>query len=782
MTDSIVWWLTLEAIGLASFPIAFSFFRFLPDRGFGASKVLGLLFMSYVLWIAATVGGLPSARWSLLLILALLALASGALAVRRRRSLRRFLRRQWPVILLTEGAFLSIFAGFLFYYSHIPSYGYAEQPTDMAFLSALVRDQHFPPEDPWLAGESMRYYFFGHLTVSVMAKLTGISASVAFHLGSAMIGALVGSVAFGLLYNLVRRGAGQWRAVAFGGVGLVLVLFLSNLEPPFELMATHGVGSAEFYDKLGIPGLEAARSSVHWYPDPDFWWGRVANVSTPFDARDFPFNKVVFGGIRPDFTVIPFQLLVLTVVLNLVLSPGRLEPKTVSRRLGLLLLTALSLGAVAFTDTWSLPAFSLLVVAAIVARSQLAGPSRRIRSAAAGLAVAAAVLVTGILLFLPAYFMHLPTGGQSGVEVLEAARPVWCGKECTVTGAGDVLIYDLPALWLGVSLGLAVLVVRRGADGWRKSGWGLLAIAVPLSMWASWILLRGGPGQLLDELEARGGNWLTLFLLALPLAAVGTAFAALMLNGARDRRLLPLAFALVVAGVGLLVLFGLELFWVEDYAKIRNNTTLKLNSQAWALLGVAGAYGLHQALAWRPGGLPARAVRWAWAAATGLVIAAALIYPVIVLPSRTNGFTGARSLDALAGMRATNPSEYGAIQWLLHDVAGRPTIVEAVGSSWSGFARISTNTGLPAVLGWPDHEVHWRGSAAAIEERKLAVQRIYQGDEAETRGLLEAYDVEYVYVGRLEREAYGVDGLNKFAQFMDVVYQNEDVTIYRVRD
>ena len=51
MIEAIAWWLAVELIGLAAFPLAFVFFRFLPDRGYSFSKVLGLLLVGYVLWI-----------------------------------------------------------------------------------------------------------------------------------------------------------------------------------------------------------------------------------------------------------------------------------------------------------------------------------------------------------------------------------------------------------------------------------------------------------------------------------------------------------------------------------------------------------------------------------------------------------------------------------------------------------------------------------------------------------------------------------------------------------
>jgi uncharacterized membrane protein len=47
--------------------------------------------------------------------------------------------------------------------------------------------------------------------------------------------------------------------------------------------------------------------------------------------------------------------------------------------------------------------------------------------------------------------------------------------------------------------------------------------------------------------------------------------------------------------------------------------------------------------------------------------------------------------------------------------------------------------------------------------------------------LLDKYDITYVYVGPLERSEYDPRGLEKFGLFMDIVYENEGVTIYKRR-
>jgi len=63
------------------------------------------------------------------------------------------------------------------------------------------------------------------------------------------------------------------------------------------------------------------------------------------------------------------------------------------------------------------------------------------------------------------------------------------------------------------------------------------------------------------------------------------------------------------------------------------------------------------------------------------------------------------------------------------------------------------------------------------------VKQVYQTTSAEeAREILETYDVTYVYVGTLEREAYGDAGLAKFGEFMEVAFQNGGATIYKMPD
>lgn len=89
---------------------------------------------------------------------------------------------------------------------------------------------------------------------------------------------------------------------------------------------------------------------------------------------------------------------------------------------------------------------------------------------------------------------------------------------------------------------------------------------------------------------------------------------------------------------------------------------------------------------------------------------------------------------------------------------------------------------MPTLLGWAGHEGQWRGSYDIQSAREPAIQTIYNTLDVEmAQGLLEQYEVTYVYVGPLERSEYDPRGLEKFGRFMEVVYQQGEVTIYKMR-
>ena len=60
--------------------------------------------------------------------------------------------------------------------SFAPDVWNTEKPMDMAFINAINASAHFPPHDPWMSGETLNYYYLGHVVLAWPLKLLGAAA------------------------------------------------------------------------------------------------------------------------------------------------------------------------------------------------------------------------------------------------------------------------------------------------------------------------------------------------------------------------------------------------------------------------------------------------------------------------------------------------------------------------------------------------------------------------------------------------------------------------------
>ena len=162
---------------------------------------------------------------------------------------------------------------------------------------------------------------------------------------------------------------------------------------------------------------------------------------------------------------------------------------------------------------------------------------------------------------------------------------------------------------------------------------------------------------------------------------------------------------------------------------------------------------------------------------------AGLMYPVLSVWTKTNGFdpVHGRTLNGALHPSYASEADHDAIQWM-SDNLDVGVVAEAVGGSYSLFARVSVHTGFPTIIGWPGHESQWRGGYQYHGTREEDVRALYKSpDWEQTQEILKAYNVKYVYVGELERLTYQPIFDGKFEAFMELVYQNDGVKIYARR-
>ena len=801
MLDALSWYIAVQALGVLALPAAFALFRRLPDRGFTLAKPAAMVFFSSLLWVLGLTHIAPNTQLTIILILVVAAAASAFLMRRLLFEFREFVRQNWPMLVAAEILFLGFFLMWLGIVSEVPAINHTEKPMDFGFMNAVLQSRFFPPEDPWLSGNSISYYYFGHFMMAFLTQLTGVASSVGYNLGVALVPALVAMGAFGLVYNLVRLSGGSLKAgIVFGGAASALILLAGNLEGAMEFVHLQGWAGSGFWEWVGIKGLEGTGTGSGGFPDGQWWWFRASRVidtlsggqSLDYTITEFPIFSFILGDLHPHVMNLPFVILGLGLCLNLFQSTERLGLRWLRNNPVESAAIALFIGSLAFINIWDFPVVAAMLIAVALVKAYGNNGGDLAGAGWDAVLVFAPVLVLAVVLFLPFYSGF--EAQTSGILPLQDVN----------TRPFLLFLVMGPFIFLAVSFLFRQLPgLTRPSDADSSSAVLILIVtSTPFLVWIglafilTWIDV--GTRAALGEVGGRT-------VLVIPGLAL-VAFAGFSAMQRARLKLEPaLAFPLLLAGLAFFLLAGAELFYVVDQfggGFRRMNTVFKTYYQAWLLLGVVSSYGLfylwssrspvrHSFLFGRVVAGPALIARLLttgrllWAGTAAVLLVASFYYPVGAVLDRTGvlreGHTvDDNTLDGLAFLKQPAPEEYAAIQWL-RDEAPFGRLVEAVGDDYSDFARISSSTGLPTILGWKGHELQWRSSSASFQGREDDVRAIYSSsDSQEVLRLLNAYDVRYVYMGSRERQTYGGESLADFGEFLRTAFEQDGVIVYEM--
>ncbi|MCY4582911.1 MAG: DUF2298 domain-containing protein [Chloroflexi bacterium] len=780
----LVWLLAIELVFLAALPLSVRLMRWLPDRGVVLAKPLGLLIVSWLVWMGASVGLWTFSRASVAVSVLLLAAVSAALLYRD-RWLIALAKRHWKYVVSVEVLFIAAYLAFLLVRAATPDLWHAwrggEKPMDLTYLIAVVKSSTFPPYDPWYAGGFINYYYYGFVPVAALIRLTGIVPEVAYNLALPMLFAFTLAGAFSVGYNLAealrqrggrmgRRCSPLWAGVAVA----LLVTVLANVD-----------GAAQL-------AQGAWRSIISDEPFGRFdFWRSSRLMPGQIAINEFPFWTFLFGDLHAHLISLPYQVLAVGLAANLVL--GARKAVSLLRLLPALAGLAFVVGAFAAINTWEVPAYGLLGLAAIVIALLVRGGPLEAATLAKGLLLVA-------LFWLVLYGAWLPFHQDyeapiAGVKMSQWRTVLWhyvAIHALLLFAALSWLAFETRQVW-----------GRGGPDPedetrmrwrWRAlMGLGALALVLAVGLFAWSDALR---------------QWLTAALFSLILLwTLGVLTVWLVRR--RDRtapvHLLLLVMLVLALGIGV----GVDFVTVENDID-RMNTVFKLYLNAWVLFGTVGGVGLWRLWtggAFRGGGIGSGV----WLGLLAALVLASAVFPVLGtrarLADRFDSSIGI-TLDGRAYQRTAvygDPAEpdkgragahYAldydaeAIDFIRENVEGSPVFLEGVTAhAYRWPPRVAKYTGLPVVVGWQWHQIQQRGAGgaepAAVRTRVYDVRLMYETESEQLfLDLASEYGVEYVYVGPTERVYFPPAGLAKFdamaGHSLVVFFANQEVTVYRV--
>ena len=442
-------------------------------------------------------------------------------------------------------------------------------------------------------------------------------------------------------------------------------------------------------------------------------------------------------------------------------------------------------GSLAFLNTWDSPIYLALLLAA------LAWVSRRDRFRV----WAPRLLYTGISLGAAAVLLYLPWypsfASQASGIVANLMFPTRIQQFVVMFGVSFIPIVAW-LIWRGwgrkghrdliwkVGLGLPLLLLAAaillGAANYASViGDPILLEGALRGLGASGSTVQGGIRAVLEEgLNRRLLFSGTVLVLGLTLGVSAWLLVVAGKDSGEQKSDTVRPFVILLIGIGGLLVLAPEFVYLRDLFGTRMNTVFKFYFSAWILWGLAAAYACVEL--W-PASIRLPQVG---KVAVFIPLVLGLVYPLLATWTKANGFNpgGGRTLDGTAYLADQSAADYDAIQWI-NESLPEGVIAEAIGGSYTQFARISTHTGLPTVLGWGGHEVQWRGNAEPQGSRQGDIQRLYETSSwPEAAELLDKYGIDYVYIGPLELSTYLRLNEGKFEIFMDKVFDNGSVRIY----
>ena len=771
------WCLVVQAWAIPCHVLCSILFTSLPHRGVLFAKPLAVLLVGFGSWMLYAWLHLPFDPW--LTWLTWLLLCAGTWILWRRERRRSHVvgesgtpAAKDPASLRAELAFWGAFLFWLWATSLQPGVFHTEQPMDFMFINSLWNSRQFPPQDAWLAGQPISYYYLGYWLLTAIAKSAAVPPALAYHIGQAtwfaflVVGALgLGGSLAGLAHRRFDWPAGMATAAA--------VAFMGNLQAVRDQLAARGIALERLAHRMEWRSVDVGGgTNLPWYgPEWSSWWWwhstRVLADRGPGGGHlevitEFPFFSFLLGDNHPHVLSIPFLFLSMGLALQWLSGErGPTRPRSAVRWPGWLPgasaewirfgLAATLVAAALFMNTWDvLSVCGMLTAAAVLGSPGIDTWTRR--SVAFGLSVATMLAVAAVM---AAPYLLTSRNQVEGVafNLLNPSRP------------GQFVLMWAPLL-SGVVLSLWALNRNRPRERAGALAWGAGALLPGLA----WMLAAtfGPPAHRLAAvlgIDARDlqtliaqrwslGWWVPVLLLVL----LGWSCHSLRcaVQAPHPRQPGTVLHAVLLTG-GVLLLAVPEFLFLQDAfgPLARMNTVFKFHYQAWVLLAVTGSTALVTTIRERR-----RLPDLLAAGIVGTLLAVGLLYPVSALGGKAAGTSRPPSLNALRDLQGFEPARAAAVDWIRTHTHPEAVIAEAPGVSYRPETSwISSLTGRPTLVGWQGHEAQWRGRAFATRAagRVDALEGMYgrRGIDA-VAALMHEWNVEFLLLGPAEEARFAV--------------------------
>ncbi|HWR60723.1 MAG TPA: DUF2298 domain-containing protein, partial [Clostridia bacterium] len=342
-------------IGILFLPVAQKYFSSFFDKGYGFSKVIGILALAYSSWLLTSIGVSGSGR--IYAFIPVIAFIPAVFFLYSKSGTLDVIKKHSRIMLSEELLFMAM----LFFWSYVrglqPDIYGLEKYMDFGFVNAILRSGTMPPIDIWFAGKGINYYYFGHYICAYLTRLTGIEAYYTYNLMIAALFSLSFLLSFSLAANLLHlsKRYGMKKLVLAGLIAATLLSFGGNLHS-----FIYGYGIPLYHKLTGT----VQEDPEYFYPDSTRYIGYNPQTNDK-TIHEFPSYSFIVSDLHGHVSDIPTVLTFMALLLSCFAAGGDLgRPGP-----GKTALFGLLLSAIYMTNTWDYPIYITVFIIIMLYRN-----------------------------------------------------------------------------------------------------------------------------------------------------------------------------------------------------------------------------------------------------------------------------------------------------------------------------------------------------------------------------------------------------------------------------
>jgi len=766
--ELVIWYLIIQIFSIFSYFIVNLFFDKLEDNGYAMSKIFGMLFFTFIVYFLTRFFDFSFNYLTLIIsFLVFVVISYFSFKKNRGKIIEKILSKNFKkYIIITEIVFLASLSLVLFFRSYNPDLDRGEGPMDLAYINSILRSEKLPPQYPWHYGSNLEnvYYYFGHFMIASLTKLSTIPSNLIYNFALGTIFALIAVTSFGLGYNLTRK-------IFFALVVMILITFASNF-----LNVLHVINAAFPEIDLHIPDYRMNKENdFFWrlfYGESLMWWGtRII----PWTITEFPWFSVLWGDLHAHYVSIPIILLFVNMMLDVVKSNKigfYIFGENFKKILTKIFLISVVLGFMFPQFIWNYPLYIMFLSIVIFFQQYSSEDKIKLRLFYNTLLIVISIILLSFILYAPV-IVNLMSPKRSGLGFEDLKTSLY----------HFTVLFSLPLFFIYYYFIIKIYNLKIFQSKLNRT---MLIISILLYFIlfvTVYLNFFSDPIRFNRKIEIKPTFYILfdfqMLLILIPF--IGFSLFFLLTKNYSDKNEL---FLLLMILSGSLIVLMYELISIHG----RYIFVFKLHSSVWVMWNASAGFIIYY---FRNKFKILKKVSnlLFFIVTLFLVISCTLIYLIITTYVETDKFRVSygrqyNTLDAIDYMNITFKPEYDAINWINKNIKGNHSILEYPGSSYEFYPRPSTYTGLTAILEWVGHaEQVTQENLNNVFDDITTIYNTTNNDDA--LKLLKKYNVQYIYIGGMEKRNYSPEGLEKFSIYKEnynEIYNIEDVHIYFVYD